>query len=716
MSIAAEIEAALRARLPSALHAHISGLALALAEVADGMIWGAEPQAHTIAEPVFAPLCESLAGQTFTAGMLSYRFGLSGQVGTVTVCGPVGDRGDRTALVSGERGVAVSGGVKDSTLLTGDIHHHHYPTRAPIGIPFQAPPLPTHFVPRPEVSRDLKARLSSVGASPGALVIAALHGLGGIGKSTLAADLAHDGELRARFFPDGVFWATLGQQPDLLPLLSGWVQALGDFTFKPLSVDAATAHLRTLLQEKAALLVVDDAWDPTRVTPFLVGGPRCRVLITTRDATIARAVGAALYDLDVMTPKQALALFEGRLGRDLGGEERDRARAVAEAVGYLPLALELAAALVADAIPWGALLADLKAEVARLDSLEIPGSEEMSDEATRKRLSLLSSFHLTLRRLPDPKCRDFAWLGVLPEDVALTPAMAATLWDTDMRSARTTLRYLRDKALLLTGVPQPDGAPTYALHDLVHDTARRLLTAPSNPDRPDDVPGLGLTLLDAHALLLKRYRTRTLGSIWHTLPDDGYIHAHLTWHLERAGREDELHGLLREETPAGRNGWFEVRERLGQVAGYLADLARARGAVVRRAGPRPHALGLRCRYALIATSLNSLAGNLPPELLAALVERGGWLPAQGLAYACQVPDPGQRVRALGALAPHLTESLLAAALEAVRSLGNEGRRAEALWRWRRTCRRRCSPRRWRRRGRSGTSGGGPRRWGRWRRS
>ena len=319
---------------------------------------------------------------------------------------------------------------------------------------------------------------------------------------------------------------------------------------------------------------MDDAWDSAHVRPFLVGGPHCRVLITTRDATIARAVGPALFDLDVMTPGQALALFEGTLGRDLGGEERGQAEAVAGAVGHLPLALELAAAQVADGIHWGELLADLQAEVARLESFEDPGSEEVSDEATRKRLGLRGSFHLSLRRLPEPRRRDFARLGVLPEDVALTPAMAATLWDTDVRTARTSLRYLRDKALLLRGVPQPDGAPTYALHDLVHDTARRLLTAPADP-RPDDVPGLGLSLRDAHAFLLERYRTRTQGGFWHTLPDDGYIHAHLTWHLEQAGREDEMHGLLREETPAGRNGWFEAQERRGQVAGYLSDVDRA---------------------------------------------------------------------------------------------------------------------------------------------
>ena len=102
------------------------------------------------------------------------------------------------------------------------------------------------------------------------------------------------------------------------------------------------------------------------------------------------------------------------------------------------------------------------------------------------------------------------------------------------------------------------------------------------------MPGLGLTLREAHGRLLERYRARTQGGLWHTLPDDGYIHAHLTWHLEQAGAPEGLHGLLREETAEGRNGWYEARERLGQVAGYLADLARAWGSVDQHAeGPAP---------------------------------------------------------------------------------------------------------------------------------
>ncbi|MCP4534128.1 MAG: hypothetical protein GY831_23250, partial [Delftia sp.] len=270
--------------------------------------------------------------------------------------------------------------------------------------------------------------------------------LGGIGKSTLAAALARDAEVNVRF-PDGILWATLGQEPDLLSLLSEWIQALGDYNYKPTIVAGASAHLRTLLSDKAALLVIDDAWDAEHVPPFCAGGSRCRALVTTREGLIARAVGATLYDLDVMTPDQALALLAARLGRDLAGEAgRASALALAEAVGYLPLALELAAAQVADDVPWAELLEDLRQEIARLESLDDLAADQVRDEGLRKRLSLHASFQISLRRLSDERRAHFAWLGVLPEDVSLPPAMASTLWDT--RDARRTLRYLQDKALL----------------------------------------------------------------------------------------------------------------------------------------------------------------------------------------------------------------------------------------------------------------------------
>ncbi len=124
-------------------------------------------------------------------------------------------------------------------------------------VPRQMPPLPDHFVERPEKQQQVKADLLCEGTKVGTLVVSAIYGLGGIGKSVLAAKLARDPDVQSHF-SDGILWATLGQNPDILPLLSGWIQALGDNDYKPTAIESASNHLRTLLYDKRVLLVVDD--------------------------------------------------------------------------------------------------------------------------------------------------------------------------------------------------------------------------------------------------------------------------------------------------------------------------------------------------------------------------------------------------------------------------------------------------------------------------
>ncbi|MBD2214925.1 hypothetical protein H6G27_34540 [Nostoc linckia FACHB-104] len=546
---------------------------------------------------------------------------------------------------------------------------------------FQAPPLPAHFVERPEYSDDLKTRLLT--EDNRTLVITAIHGLGSVGKSTLAAALAVDAEIQTRFC-DGILWATLGQQPDVLSLISGWVQALGDYSFKPTSVEATTNQLRTLLYDKAVLLVVDDAWNTQDAQAFNVGGVRCQVLVTTREGAIADALAASTYSLDIMKPSQAMALLTKKLRREITGAERHSAENLAKGVGYLPLALELAATEVASGTTWDELLADIRQEVARLTSFDRPGAEEITDEASLKRLSLTASLNLSIKRMPQEKQQYFAWLGVLPEDVNINKMMAATLWAMGERNAAKILQYLRNKALLLTGVPFADGTPSYRLHDLFHDLACNLLTAAPQPKRTGDLPGLGLNLADAHTAFLENYRQKTPNNLWHTLPNDGYIHQRLVWHLEKARRVEEIHSLLREESATGNNGWFEVREKLGQTGGYITDISRAWELAEANwdESTLPQVVSLQCRYALITASLNSLAANLPIELLVALVKNNLWTAEQGLAYALQNPDLSKKVEALAQLVhyllPNLKKLALKEALKAAKAIQDERYRAYAL--------------------------------------
>jgi hypothetical protein len=83
-------------------------------------------------------------------------------------------------------------------------------------------------------------------------------------------------------------------------------------------------------------------------------------------------VGASHYDLDVMTKSEALKLLESQAqARPLTQGEKQQAELLANTVGYLPLALELAAAQIANGITFSELLEDLKAEIARLEALDL---------------------------------------------------------------------------------------------------------------------------------------------------------------------------------------------------------------------------------------------------------------------------------------------------------------------------------------------------------
>jgi hypothetical protein len=205
--------------------------------------------------------------------------------------------------------------------------------------------------------------------------------------------------------------------------------------------------------------------------------------------------------------------------------ERDRQQAIAlaQAVGNLPLALELAAAQLTDGVPFTELLEDLEAEVSRLEALDRPGAE--LSQKQRKNLSLLASLNLSLQRLSPNQQRQFAWLGILPEDVSITEAVAATVWESTPQQARTTLRFLRSRALLLVGAQQPEQKLSYRLHDLMHDLAKRILTSHSMPQSEAELSGLGLQLLEAHSIFLRSLSDEnSTGSVAHAT--GRWLHSH----------------------------------------------------------------------------------------------------------------------------------------------------------------------------------------------
>ena len=167
----------------------------------------------------------------------------------------------------------------------------------------------------------------------------------------------------------------------MLSQLETWIRALGVNELNLLNHDVASTFLRGILRDKAALLVVDDAWNLEDVDPFRVGGPGCHLLVTAREAVVAHGLHVQPIDLEVMTNEQAVDLMARRIGQPaFEGLELERAMELSEELGYLPLALELSAVQIAEGIPWSRLLSELRTEVARLEILESFDPTEIANE------------------------------------------------------------------------------------------------------------------------------------------------------------------------------------------------------------------------------------------------------------------------------------------------------------------------------------------------
>jgi hypothetical protein len=561
-------------------------------------------------------------------------------------------------------------------------------------VPVPSEQAPSEYVDRPELTGPLLAHLLDVRPRPkGRAIISAVHGLGGIGKTTVARWLVWQPEIEQRF-PDGRVWVTLGgdiDAPDAIAVITDCVGQL-DPTFKTkATVEAARADLAALLQDRSVLFVLDDVWlgrSAKVAKALMVPSVRSRFLLTTRFPQLADdpEVKAEDFPLDEMNFDQSAKLIARALGRELSAAEKVHAERLCEIVGGHPLALELAAARIKDGKHWDTLLGDLSAEIARFEALEETDDDLVAApigvEARQRSKSVRASLLLSVRYLSRQGQRLFAWLGVTAEDATITPQMAATLWSTDEETAHRHLHTLSGFGLLSAK------GDDYSTHDLMLDLARELLTAPETVARTGDIPGFGLTWREAHRQLLGTYRDKTKNGLWHTLPDDGYIYDHLVRHLEQAVWERELEGLLWDESEDRHCGWYQARERLEQTAGFLADVGRVwsyadrLGAVAASEEGRGHAIALQLHCALIAASINSLSGGLPTDVLVGAVRWGMLSPQSALALSRRHPEPGSRVLGLLALVnemqPSLQPSVLGEALDAARKISYPVSRAWAL--------------------------------------
>ncbi|HEX2622993.1 MAG TPA: NB-ARC domain-containing protein, partial [Phototrophicaceae bacterium] len=340
----------------------------------------------------------------------------------------------------------------------------HDPVRplTPIGA---TPPLPPAFINRPQYLEPLKQAIQS--GDPLVVLtskqeVAALVGIGGIGKTTVAAALCHDCEIRRTF--DQIYWIEVGTdrrgESYAADLMRAAVGGSPD-DYKDLA--SARASFARNLHGGKTLIVLDDVWDVTIAKTFQFGGVDVRILMTTRQKRIVNALGAHAQEIDKLSEAEALEVLTGRSGRDL--DEAD-ARAVVQLLDGHALAVGLAGAWLRNRA--GKSAGDL---LRRLE--KNPDFSDLKLDENDKNLNLGRALRLSYDHLSDATRANFRTLGICARSASLGAGLLGAIWSiTDEDNIDDAVSGLVDAGLL-----SPDERGTfYRQHPLLHSYARALLT------------------------------------------------------------------------------------------------------------------------------------------------------------------------------------------------------------------------------------------------
>jgi DNA-binding SARP family transcriptional activator len=326
-------------------------------------------------------------------------------------------------------------------------------------VPRQLPAPPRWFTGRTRELAHLDAVLAAGGDAPAAVVISAVSGTAGVGKTALAVHWAHrvagtfaDGQLYVNlrgFDPGGSVMTPEEAIRQFLDALDVPPQRI------PADLDAQAGLYRTLLAGKRMLVVLDNARDVEQIRPLLPGAPGCLVVVTSRNQLTGLVAneGANPLTLDLFTSAEAQDLLMDRLGPARIAAEPEAAAGLVARCARLPLALTIVAARAATHPHFS--LAALAAELQDgRDALEAFAGVDPS-------MDMRAVFSCSYSTVSDGAARLFRVLGLHPGPDITTPA-AASLAGLPVAQVRPLLAELARAHLVAEYI-----AGRFAFHDLL---------------------------------------------------------------------------------------------------------------------------------------------------------------------------------------------------------------------------------------------------------
>jgi TIR domain/NB-ARC domain len=471
--------------------------------------------------------------------------------------------------------------------------------------------------------------------------VAALYGISGSGKATVAAAFARATRSR-RAFPAGTVWLTCGPSFDPLTAARTLLGSVAAGARMPAAPEDVQGALAAAIGTREVLIVLEDVRDADAVAPFIGAlGPGGRALATTLDQEVASGLGAVEIAVHPLDDRSARQLLEAWTGGTLPPEADD----VVAACDGLPFALALVGAMVHNRVPWASVAKALEGR--RLDLIASRGAGGRYPNL----LKALGAAYDALRAGEPAVAQCYLQLAALKPGAALTESVMVRLWSraggTDTLEASLVVPAL-ERRLMLRRRQTPDGE-RFFLHGLHEDFVR--LECPN--------------AASLEAALVASYKADRAGADWSSLEDDGYVYQNLIAHLASTGAREDIVSAVNAD-------W--VRRQLlrsDDLAQALADVRLAMGVAARSPIDVVAVAALCLLVGRIAGTLRAAS----PTVIAALARSGEG--GHALRWAADQPDAAQRFESLCLVAEALIETgetplarkVVAAAAETIPYIG-----------------------------------------------
>ncbi|XP_069020980.1 apoptotic protease-activating factor 1 isoform X3 [Embiotoca jacksoni] len=323
------------------------------------------------------------------------------------------------------------------------------------------PQRPVVFVSRPKLVNRVREKLYWLQKDPGWVTV---FGMAGSGKSILAAEAVRHHGLIEECFPGGIHWLSIGQldKPNLLVKIQSLCfrleQGLDSQTLHrpPTSLDEAKECLRFLMLRKypRSLLILDDVWDSMVVKAFDI---HCRILLTTRNRSLADSVSGAKYEVEVesgLDEDKALEILSLYTNMKLNGLP-DEARSIVRECKGSPLVVSLIGALLKEKpTRWQYYLRQLQQKQFKRIRKSSSYDYDALDQAMAASIEVLPDEHREL----------YKDLTVLEQDIKIPAKVLSVLWDLEAEEVEDILQEFVNKSLLF--VDSHNKPYLYYLHDL----------------------------------------------------------------------------------------------------------------------------------------------------------------------------------------------------------------------------------------------------------